>query len=215
MEILDLGIKEYTDTLEIQKEILQKRISGKIRDTLIIVEHLPVVTTGRLKGVESIIDPGYFKEKNIPVIAANRGGGVTYHCPGQLVLYPVIDLSYLEKNISSFIDFLEKTIANSLKLLDLPVERINGKRGVWLDRKKIAFTGIAFKKWVSYHGVSININNDIFPFSKMYPCGVKDIEAISMKEYTGCEKNMFEVKEVFARQFRLDLNKRYRKTLLV
>ena len=215
MEILDLGIKAYADTLEIQTELLQKRIRGQIKDTLIIVEHLPVVTTGRLKGVESIIDPDYFKEKNTPVIATNRGGGVTYHSPGQLVIYPVIDLSYLEKNISSFIDFLEITIANSLTVLDIPVLRIKGKRGVWLDQKKIAFTGIAFKKWVSYHGVSININNDTFPFSKMYPCGEKDIEAISVKEYTGDEHDMIEVKEVFARQFRLDFNKRYSKILLV
>jgi lipoate-protein ligase B len=201
MNILDLGIREYKETFDIQRDILFKRIRNKAADTLILVEHFPVVTTGRIKGLESIEDELYFRKKHISVIETNRGGSVTFHSPGQLVLYPIVDISHKNKSIASFLDLLEKIVASALRELGAPAERISKKRGVWIGGKKVAFTGIAFKKWISYHGVSVNINNNISAFSKFHPCGDPEIRVTSLKECTGEDSDMEEVKKLFSRTF--------------
>lgn len=209
MEICDLGVAGYENVLKLQNEFVQKRLKGEIPDTLIIVEHFPVVTLGRISGEESSIDRGYFEKKGIPVVRTGRGGKITYHAPGQLVLYPVLDLKKRKKDVSFFIDFLEKTVAESLNRMGVPAERNKDRRGVWAGEKKIAFIGIALKRWVTFHGVSVNINNDIDPFSKMHPCGETDIKVTSAEEVMGRKLDMDEARHVFAEQFAADLNAEY------
>ncbi len=210
MEIFDLGISGYEEVLELQGELVQKRLAGEGEDTLIIVEHPPVVTLGRLSGNDSIVDSGYFEERGIPVIRTGRGGKITFHAPGQLVLYPVLDLKEKKKDVSFFIDFLEKTTARSLNRLGVQAERNDRRRGVWAGGRKIAFIGIALKKWITFHGVSVNINNDTRAFEKMDPCGEADIKVTSTKEMLGRELDMNEVKGVFAEQFIIDLKSEYK-----
>ncbi|MEA3489904.1 MAG: lipoyl(octanoyl) transferase LipB [Candidatus Omnitrophota bacterium] len=209
MEVLDLGVALYEDVLEEQKGLLRNRIEGGIPDTLILVEHFPVVTLGRLAKESSIIDRDYFMENKIPVVKTARGGKVTYHAPGQLVLYPVMDLIGKRRDVGSYIDFLEKTVSNALNLLAVPAARKGKRRGVWVRDEKIAFIGIAVKRWVTFHGVAVNINNDIGPFSRMHPCGETDIRVTSAKECLGREIDMAEAKKIFAEQFIRDLEAEY------
>jgi len=205
MDIVDLGIIDYKKALDVQIDLLKKRIDVKVPDTLIILEHEPVVTLGRIAGEEALLDPSYFEENKIPVLKTGRGGKNTYHAPGQLVLYPIVDLG-AKRDISFYIDFLERTVSRSLAKLGISSEANLARRGVWASGKKIAFIGIAVKKWVAYHGVSININNGIEPFLHMHPCGESDIRVTSAKEVMGRELDMDEVKKIFAEQFAEDFS---------
>lgn len=205
MDIIDLGIIEYKEALQFQAGLVQKRIDKKIPDTLIVLEHEPVVTLGRIGKENSIINKNFFDKENIPVISSGRGGEITYHAPGQLVLYPIVDLAERRRDITFYIDFLEKTITRSLNRFGIPAERIDTNRGVWVHGKKIGFIGIAVKRWVSYHGVSVNINNDVAPFAYMHPCGEKGTRVISAKQVLRRKLDMGEVRKVFAEQFIEDL----------
>jgi lipoate-protein ligase B len=209
MRIIELGITPYEEALKVQTEVLEKRISGDAEDTLILVEHSPVVTLGRLDGESNISDKRYFEDCGIPVFRSGRGGKTTFHAPGQLVLYPIIDLEKRKKDIAFYIDFLEKTVACSLKVLGVGAYRKKGVRGVWADFKKIAFTGIAVKRWVTYHGVAVNINNDTEGFRHIHPCGDSTISVTSAKEVLARALDMDKVRSIFARQFQSDLEIEY------
>lgn len=209
MDICDLGVVGYEEALRFQAEVLDRRIKKEIPDTLIVLEHYPVVTLGRLSEEESITDRPFFEESGIPVIRTGRGGQVTYHAPGQLVMYPVMDLSEKKKDIAFFIDFLERTVTASLNELGVPAARVRHKRGVWSRGKKIAFIGVALKRWVTFHGLAVNINNDVKPFSHMHPCGRDDIRVTSARHLTGRELDMTAVKKVFSDRFARDVDFEY------
>ncbi|MBF0215421.1 MAG: lipoyl(octanoyl) transferase LipB [Candidatus Omnitrophica bacterium] len=205
IEILDLGLVGYEEFLVFQNELLGKRARGEAGDTLIIAEHFPVVTLGRLSAGEWCRDIGYFKTKNIDIIQTSRGGKNTCHSPGQLLIYPVIDLSKKLKDIGHYLNFLENSLIGALRELGIDA-RINGtRRGVWVGPKKIAFIGVAVKSWITFHGASVNINNDLEPFSLMDPCGEQDIKVTSAREILGKELDMPMVKKLFARRFIVDI----------
>ena len=214
LEILDLGTVDYEDALRVQEDLLHRRIDGDMPDTLVVLEHEPVVTLGRANGEDGTIDRDFFAKKGIPVLSTGRGGRITCHMPGQLVMYPVIDLSDKERDVSFYIDFLEKTVSNALDRLGIAAVRDKERRGVWVDGRKIAFIGIAVKKWVTYHGVAVNINNDLKPFEFMHPCGEADIRVTSAKECLGHEVSMEEVKRAFAAEFKRDLSSLQRTEVL-
>ncbi len=201
MEICDIGIRGFEDTLAFQLEMLKKRIDGDIPDTLIIVEHPSVITLGRRSLEENIIDRAYFEGKNIPIVLTGRGGEVTCHSPGQIVCYPIIDLKNIGKDIAGYIDFLEVTVSAALNEIGVNAGRVDGKRGVWTQGKKIAFIGIAIKKWVTYHGVAVNVNNSLEPFLKIHPCGHKEIEVTSVMQQLGKTTDINGVKEALAEKF--------------
>lgn len=209
MEVIEMGTTPYLKALEVQNDLLEKRIDGEIPDTLLVLEHAPVVTLGRLAGEESALDRSYFQRNEIPVVRTVRGGRNTYHAPGQLVLYPMIDLGRKRKNIALYIDFLERTVAASLEALGVPAEENLERRGVWVGGKKIAFIGIAVKKWVTYHGISININNGLEPFRRMHPCGESDICVTSASEVLGRTLDMSDVRKIFIEQFLSSFEKEY------
>ncbi len=209
VEMLDLGVIDYAEAFRVQEDILKKRINGQAPDTLIVLEHHPVVTRGRLSDDNDVLDREYFADKGIPVIRTGRGGKITYHAPGQLVLYPIVDLSEKKKDVSFYIDFLEKTVAGTLRGMGVAAGRNVRRRGVWAGGRKIAFIGIALKKWVTYHGVAVNIGNDLEPFGKIDPCGEGDIEATSVEEMLGRKIDMSMARKAFARRFAEDLRKEY------
>ena len=211
MKVLDLGVIKYEDALGVQKDLLHKRIEGKISDTLIICEHPAVVTFGRRSREDAVKDREFFSKRGIPFIFTARGGQNTYHSPGQIVLYPIIDLREKRKSISAYIDFLEKTVTNSLIELGVHAYRDIKRRGIWAGSRKIGFIGIALKGWVTFHGVAVNINNDTTPFISMHPCGEEDIKVVSAREIIGGEMDMKHVKTVFAERFIRDLGKEYGK----
>jgi lipoate-protein ligase B len=209
MDVIDLGLKEYMEALAVQQDVLLKRIERRVPDTLLIVEHYPVITMGRSSLDNTVLDRRFFDEKGIEIIRTRRGGAITYHAPGQLVFYPVVDLRDKKRDISLYIDMIEKAVTSAFVSLGVPASCGGGRRGVWVEEKKIAFIGISLKNWVTYHGVSVNINNDIVPFEKIDPCGEAGIRVTSARIFLGKELDMSEAKNVFADAFTRVLEQEY------
>ena len=209
MVVVDLGLKGYTEALAIQEDILLRRIARRAPDTLLIVEHYPVITLGRSSLDNTVLDRRFFDVEGIEIIRTRRGGAITYHAPGQLVFYPVVDLRDKKRDVSLYIDMIERAVTRALKNLGVPASCGGGRRGVWVEDKKIAFIGIALKDWVTYHGVAININNDIGPFEKIAPCGEADIRVTSACICAGRKIDMAEAKKVFTEGFIRVLEEEY------
>ncbi|MGB2601084.1 MAG: lipoyl(octanoyl) transferase LipB [Candidatus Omnitrophota bacterium] len=209
MDIVDLGIVGYEEALSVQQDLLRKRIAGSVPDTLVMLEHKPVVTLGRIDDGRGIIDRSFFEDNNIPVISTGRGGQITCHMPGQLVIYPIVDLAEKKKDVSFYIDLLEAAASAALEQLGVSTLCNEERRGVWAGGRKIAFIGIAVKRWVTYHGIAININNDLESFMHMHPCGESDIRVTSAREQLGRGLEMAEVKRVFADRLENSLTSEY------
>ncbi|OGQ14501.1 MAG: lipoyl(octanoyl) transferase [Deltaproteobacteria bacterium RIFCSPHIGHO2_02_FULL_40_11] len=176
MNIIDLGLRDYQSVWDFQKQKLLERIESKIPDTLIFVEHPHVITKGRRTSTEDI------KTQDIMMFEIERGGKATYHGPGQLVGYPIFELSASKLGIKKYICLLEKVLIGTL--LDFGIQSVGctGATGVWVGSKKIASIGIAVKKWVSYHGFALNVNTDLTYFQKINPCGFESSVMTSMQE---------------------------------
>ena len=178
--ITDLGLKGYPETLLLQKETVQRKKEARdSEDVLFLVEHPDVYTFGRKSGPP----PPNLK----PVYQVERGGEATYHCPGQLVVYPVFSLEENEKDAHRFLRNLEEVLILVLKNYGIESERRDGATGVWIpkDNRKIASLGVAISGWVTYHGLALNVNNSLEGFSKINPCGFSAGVMTSLKEYLG------------------------------
>lgn len=194
IDIIDLGLKDYKETLDIQYDLIEKRKKNLINDTLLFVEHPHVITAGR-KTVESNI-----LDKSLPVFHIERGGDVTYHGPGQLVGYPIIDINK-NKDINLFLRNIEQIIIDSLEKFNIKAGRKEKYTGVWVNEKKIASIGIAFKNWISYHGFALNISTDINYFFKINPCGLESSVMTSMELLLEKKVDIKEVKSIISKMF--------------
>jgi lipoate-protein ligase B len=194
INIIDLGLKDYKETLDIQYELIEKRKNNLINDTLLLVEHNHVITAGR-KTIESNI-----LDKSLPIFYIERGGDVTYHGPGQLVGYPIINISN-NKNVDLFLRSIEQIIINTLKEFDIKAARKEKYTGVWVNEKKIASIGIAFKNWISYHGFALNVNTDISYFFKINPCGLSSSVMTSMEIILSRKIDIQNVKKIVSDNF--------------
>lgn len=175
MKLLDLGTKDYKETLNIQYELIEKIAKKEVENTLILVEHPHVITLGR-KGKDSdILDP------SIPNYKIERGGEVTYHGFGQIVGYPIINCQE-KKDINKFLRDLEEVIIITLASYNILSERKEKHTGVWIKDKKIASIGVSFKNWVSYHGFALNVSTDLSYFFKINPCGLDSSVMTSMEQ---------------------------------
>lgn len=177
--ILDLGKADYTETWEIQKELQAKRISGQIDDQLLLVEHPPVYTLGKNAPMDDLL----IKDNDdISIIQTDRGGKITFHGPGQLVGYPIIDLNNYKRSISWYMRELEQLIINVLLDYNINSQRKKGLTGIWVKDKKIAALGVRISRWVTMHGFSLNINPDLSYYEGIVPCGITDFGVTSMAE---------------------------------
>ena len=156
--ILDLGKSHYNDAWKLQKRLQSQRISGQIDDQLLLVEHFPVYTLGKNTPKEHLLTK---ESDNISIIQTDRGGDITFHGPGQLVGYPILDLNQYKRSISWYMRELEQLIIDVLKEYDINAGRKKGLTGVWVKGKKIAALGVRISKWVTMHGFSLNINPDL------------------------------------------------------
>lgn len=200
--LIDLGQRNYEDTLAIQMGLVAQRIQGVIGDTMLFVEHPPVVTLGRGGNHASLLlSPEALTKKGIEFFETSRGGDITYHGPGQLVGYPIFDLTGYGSDLHETIRSYEEAIIKALATYDIAAARLEGLTGVWIGNKKIAAIGMGVKKWVSFHGFALNVNNELNPFSYIVPCGISDKGVTSMKVLLGREINMAEVKTVMADSF--------------
>lgn len=200
--ITDLGLTEYRDAYRIQKDFVIRRKLGEIEDSLIITEHSPVFTIGRAGSMKNLlVDEASLLMSGIRVIRVDRGGDITCHTPGQLVAYPVIDLKKRSRDLHRYLRDLEEVGMRFLARYGIEAMRHEGRTGVWVHGKKIVSIGIGASDWVTYHGMSVNINNDLRYFSMIHPCGVPSVSAISVEALLGRPVTMNEAKAVLMREF--------------
>ncbi|MDD5686732.1 MAG: lipoyl(octanoyl) transferase LipB [Elusimicrobia bacterium] len=198
MKILDLGLIEYKEAYKIQKELVEKRDKKLIPDTLVILEHPPVVTIGKLGTKKNILE---FSEK-IEIIETDRGGDVTCHCPGQIVGYPIFDLKERGKDIHKYLRDLEEVFIQLLKKYDIDAGRRKGYTGVWVgENKKIVSLGVGVKHWITYHGFAFNVNPDLSYFNTIVPCGINGVEMVSLEKLLGKKIDVKKVKSDIINSF--------------
>lgn len=196
LNVFDMGLVDYKNALFFQKKILTLVKDEGFSDSLIFCEHNDVFTIGRSGSIKNVLcDINALRQAGIEVVFADRGGDVTYHGKGQLVLYPILNLRNSVKDVHLFLRRLEQVAINTLLYYGIEARLIKGKTGVWVGNDKIASIGIALSKWVTYHGLSINFNTDLNFFSLINPCGFKTIKTISVSEILGTPIDMAKAKE--------------------
>jgi len=183
------GSVPYEEALKWQYELVEKRRSGLIEDTLILLEHPPVLTTGRRQQEHNIlVDTDAL---GVPVIKTNRGGEVTYHGPGQLVGYLIVDLSAFSRKVKQFVFNLEDVFVQFLEReYAIRAERHDKHRGVWVGDSKITAIGLAIEREITMHGFAFNINTDLSHFNWIVPCGIQDKGVTSLEKLTGKKQDM-------------------------
>ena len=182
MRYIDLGLSDYKEAYKAQCEIRDKVAEGACENTLIITEHKSVITIGRKGSQGNLFRTNEFLAcLGVEVLNVDRGGDITYHGPGQLVAYPIFKLENEARDIHCFLRFLEEVGINFLSKYGIEAGRVPGARGIWVKDEKIGSIGIGVKKWVTYHGVAININPDLKPFSFIKPCGINGIKITSLE----------------------------------
>ncbi len=204
---------EYQQAIDFQNDVLNKRIQGMCPDTLILCEHLPVFTLGRLGSITNILaGEERLRSQGLPLIRTNRGGDITFHGPGQLVVYPIFDLTKRKKDLRYYLNKLEEVIIEFLKDFGCFAGTKDGFTGVWFKERKIASIGIGVKKWVSFHGLAVNVNTDLGLFSLIKPCGL-NVKMTSLSQILNHKVNMETVKRriiaKFETVFGLNLNMPY------
>lgn len=201
LEILDWAHLGYKEAFERQHDLVEERINGSAPDRLVLVEHPPVVTLGRSGSHEDLcISEAALHQKGVEFYAVDRGGQATFHGPGQLVAYPIIKLA--EKDLHRYLQTLLEVVAAVIGNYGFKPVFKEGRPGVWVDSKKIASVGIAVKKWVTYHGVALNVNSNLDGFNWIVPCGNRDEKITSLRALQGQPIDLTEVKKIFIKEFR-------------
>lgn len=191
-----LGMVPYKKALEIQLALLEKRRKGEIGDLLLLLEHPPTFTTGRRgKDEHLLMDLAEFRKRGIHFEVVSRGGDVTYHGPGQLVAYPILDLNKFNRDIHKYLRNLEEIIILALEDFNIRAERVKGITGVWVNGEKIASIGVGVRRWTTYHGFALNVNTDLSYFDMIIPCGIQGVRITSMKKLLE-KKQPLEVGEI-------------------
>ncbi|MDE0159786.1 MAG: lipoyl(octanoyl) transferase LipB [Candidatus Dadabacteria bacterium] len=188
LDIYELGTVPYEKALEYQENLLAKRIAEEIQDSLILLEHPPTITTGRKGNTENLlVREEYLKKHGISFVHASRGGDITFHGPGQIVGYPILNLKNHEMDIRRHLRSIEEVIIRTLGDFEIEGRRIDGVTGVWVKRSKIASIGIAIRKWVTYHGFALNVTTNLDYFELILSCGITDVRITSIGSWLGNE----------------------------
>ncbi len=196
LRICDCGFADYRKVLQLQHQLRQERHRGEIPDTVLIVEHPAVITLGARQSANKLLaSRNTLAKRHIDVVDIRRGGGTTAHNPGQLVFYPILNLQDLGLGISEYIRNLEAMGAELLEQLGVRSERRKGFPGLWVGTRKIASIGVRVSRFVTYHGMAINIQNDLNIFDFIIPCGLDEIEMSSVLKETGRHHPMSSVKQ--------------------
>ena len=190
-----LGVMRYGEALELQRKLARERISGELpQDVLLLVEHPPVVTLGRsAKERHLLASPALLAAKGVELFEVERGGDVTFHGPGQLVGYPIIDLKRHKKDLHWYLRTLEEVLIRALGAIGVEAERNPGLTGVWTHGRKIASIGVHARDWVTWHGFALNVTTDLRYFELMVPCGIQAVEMTSVERELGRVVGMGEV----------------------
>ena len=198
----DLGFIDYKAAWDLQNEIHSKRVSGEVDDYLFLLEHPNTYTLGKTAHKENLLSSeDYLKQNKITVYEIDRGGDITYHGPGQIVGYPIIDLNNWYKDTHKYLRALEEVIIKTCKYFNLISERNPKHTGVWIEDRKIAAIGIKVSRWVTMHGFALNINTDLNLFNGIIPCGIQNKTVTSLSKELGKEVDVSEVKSILLDNF--------------
>ncbi|MEE8283248.1 MAG: lipoyl(octanoyl) transferase LipB [candidate division NC10 bacterium] len=197
-----IGRVEYGEALELQRQRASARIRGEVEDCLLLGEHPPVITLGRGAKREHLrVEERVVKARGVEVWEIERGGDVTFHGPGQLVGYPIVDLTRHGKDLHLYMRKLEEVLIRTLLLYGIQGERRSGETGVWIEGAKIASIGVHVSRWVSWHGFALNVSTDLSAFDLIVPCGLSDIRMTSMASVLRREVPVQSVAEVVVHEF--------------
>jgi len=194
LHVVDWGFLPYQEAHQRQRAALADRLAGRIGDTIFLVEHPNVYTYGRGSNLDERQVPG-----DVELVPVERGGGVTYHGPGQLVAYPIVDVRALTGDLHRFLRWMECIIIATIAPWGLTGERHPTHTGVWAGGRKIASIGVAVRQWVSYHGLALNVATDLRYFGAIHPCGLAPEVMTSMEQLTGRKIILADVKSEFVR----------------
>ena len=196
--VQNIGRKSYKAVWDLQKEMQQQRIKGDIEDTLILVEHDPVYTLGKNANEDHLLQS---RDQSVDIFNIERGGDITFHGPGQLVGYPILDLSNYKKSVSWYMRTLEQVLIDTLIEFKIIAQRNDGLTGVWVGDEKIAALGVRISRWVTMHGFALNVNPDLSFYDGIIPCGIFDHGVTSMEQLLGETQNNDNVKNMVIKKF--------------
>ena len=200
LQFQDLGSAPYQQTWDMQKKIQFQPINNEIDDTVLLVEHEPVYTFGKNANENHLLQ-NY--PEDVKVFHIERGGDITFHGPGQLVGYPIIDLHNYKMSISWYMRSLEAVIINTLNHYGIAAEHKKGLTGVWVKEEKIAALGVRISRWVTMHGFALNVNTELHYYDGIIPCGIFEYGVTSMKNLLGTAIKMDEVKKLLIKEFNM------------
>ncbi len=197
-----LGRLGYADALALQEDLVRQRQAGAIPDTLLLLEHAPVFTLGRNARAENVLLPAEaLRARGFDVFETGRGGDVTYHGPGQLVAYPILDLSPDRRDVHRYVRDLEEVMLRLCADYGLSARRVPGLTGAWLGDAKIGAIGVRIARWVTSHGLAFNVSTDMAPFGLIVPCGIRDKGVTSLERELGRSVAMDDVLQRLAAHF--------------
>lgn len=216
-QAIRLGMIDYEASLNLQNHLVQARLAEEIGDTILFLQHPPVITMGKSGKVQNLlVSQTTLQEKNIKVIFTDRGGDVTYHGPGQLVVYPIINLRLLGLSVPDYVWNLEEVVIRLLDYFGILAGRLEKLRGVWVRGEKIASLGVHLSRWISKHGLALNVNPDLDNFNFINPCGTGR-RVTSMAKVLGENISLEEVESLmlpyFAEVFGLPIEEKPRNNL--
>jgi lipoyl(octanoyl) transferase len=182
---------DFADALALQEKIVaQKRDDGALQDELLLLEHEPIYTIGRTPDRSSLLGAGHLPH---PLFSINRGGQATYHGPGQLMGYPIVDLRRCGQDLHKYLRWLEQLLIDLLAQYDIDASRCESLTGVWVKDRKIASIGVGVRHWITMHGFALNVCGDLSPFDQIVPCGISNVVMTSMEKEM---KGSFTVAEI-------------------
>ena len=215
IEVRRLGVVPYGDALVLQRELVERRKAGEIPDQLLLLQHPPVITLGvktRNDRSHVLASEEALTTRGVEVFESGRGGDVTFHGPGQIVGYPILDLQPDRSDVHRYVRDLEEVLIRTLHTFGVTADRTPGLTGVWVGRDKIAAIGVRIARWITSHGFALNVNTDLSHFDLIVPCGIPDRGVTSLQRLLGqtVELDMVEDRIVaaFAEVFTVELSER-------
>jgi lipoyl(octanoyl) transferase len=203
LEIRRLGIVSYADALEVQRQLVEDRKAARIPDTLLLLQHPHVITIGVRKGgaANIVASPDRLRDLGVEVFDTGRGGDVTYHGPGQLVGYPILDLRPDRQDVHKYVRDIEEVMIRVCADFGLAAGRIPGLTGAWVRGEKIGAIGVRISRWITSHGFAFNVDTNLDFFRLIVPCGISDRGVTSLAALTGTTHSMDHVEGRFLRRF--------------
>jgi len=200
--VIKAGLLDYEEVWELQRRLFEERRQGSVPDTLLLTEHPPTYTFGKTGHEKNLlVKQTILRRQGVGVFHIDRGGDVTFHGPGQLVGYPILDLRDYYRDVGRYLRDLEEVLIQTLAVFDVHAGRVEGLTGVWVEDAKVAAIGVKVTRWFTMHGFALNVNTDLTYFEKIIPCGIPDKRVTSLAVLLGKTFSIEDVQEVVMREF--------------